>query len=374
MTLPLRSIFLFILVLFSSRLSGSEFNDDIIMGWTEGSHQSGFPVKETVFHWLESVVEEQSGLTVGLLEDELRENGFRDFNAEGRELGAVFLVSAWCDVEDSTVMLEIDPVQVYEDTSLIRDMEHFSRHAESLSFDVELLQADSEAPGFISFYGYFTISGVYYARRDFQTALQEVEKALEFLEEVPRETAATGYIMSSMIRVGMQDSPGAMNDLERALELNPLCVRALMAIGQLYYYAGNPQEAMIRYSRAIEVDSSYYAPYLLRADLLVQQGMYDEALGNYTRALQLYPGDAVTHFTVGIIRYQGEEYELGIEHFSSAIRFDSSMVDAYYGRGLCFMETGNTEQAVEDFETVLTLSSDPAKRNMVEQQLELLED
>lgn len=31
MLLPLRSIFLVVLVLFSSRLPGSEFNDDIIM-------------------------------------------------------------------------------------------------------------------------------------------------------------------------------------------------------------------------------------------------------------------------------------------------------------------------------------------------------
>jgi len=45
---PLRSIFLVALALFSSRLSGSEFNDDIIVAWAEGSQQSGFPVKETV--------------------------------------------------------------------------------------------------------------------------------------------------------------------------------------------------------------------------------------------------------------------------------------------------------------------------------------
>ena len=230
MLVSLRSIFLVALVLFSSRLSGSEFNDDIIVAWGEGSQQSGFPVKETMFRWLESVVG-QSGLTVGLLEDEVRENGFRDFNAQGRELGAVFLITAWCDVQGSTVMLEIDPVQVYEDTSLIRDMEHFSRPAESMSFDVELLQRDSEVPGFISFFSYFTISGVYYARGDYQTALQEVDKALEYLEEVPPETAATAYLMSSMIRTGLQDGPGAINDLEKALELNPLFVRAHMSIG-----------------------------------------------------------------------------------------------------------------------------------------------
>lgn len=370
-----RSILPLALVLSSSQLAFSQSGNHVLVGWTEGSHQGGFPVKETVLLWMESVVEEQCGLALGVLEDELGENGFRDFNAAGRELGAVFLITAECDVEGSTVMLKIDPVQIYEDTSLIRDMEHFSRPAEGVSFDAQLLESPSEAPGFIGFFGYFTAAGVWYARGDYRAALREVGKSLEYVGEVPPETAATGYIMSAMIRMALQDYPGAINDLDVAIELNPLSVRAHMSKGQLSYYgSGDIQNAMASYSRAIEVDSSYYKPYLLRADLLAQQGRYEEALRDYTRALELYPGDALTHFTVGIISYQRGEYELGMEHFSSAIRLDSSMVDAYYGRGLCAMESGDSEQAIEDMEAVLALSSDPAKRNVARQQLELLRD
>lgn len=368
------SAFIFVLVLFPSQLSASDPGDDIILGWTEGSLQGSLPVKETVFNWLRSVVEEQCGLSMGLLEEELREDGFRDFNAAGLELDALFLVTAWCDVQGSTVMLEMDPVQVYEDTSLIRDMEHFSRPAESMSFEAVLLENTSEVPGFISFFGYFTAAGVHYARGDYSTALREVERTLEYLEEVPPETAATAFIMSSMVRMGMRDYPGAIEDIDRAIQLNPSSVRAHMSKGMLTYYStGNTQDVMESYTRAIEADPSYYKPYMLRADLLAQQGMYEEALQDYSNALELYPGDAITHLTVGIIGYQLGEFELGIEHFSSAILFDSTMVDAYYGRGLCFKETGNTEQAVEDMETVLSLTFDPSKRNMVQQQLEQLE-
>jgi hypothetical protein len=370
-----RSVFLFAIVLFSSQLAVSESSDDVLIGWTEGSREDGLPVKETVLRWMESVVEDRCDLALGVLQDGVRENGFREFNAAGRELGAVFLITARCDVEGSAVMLGIDPVQIYEDTALIRDMEHFSRPAESVRFDAELLEDPSEVPGFISFFGYFTAAGVKYARGNYRAALEEVGRSLEYLEEVPPETAATAYIMSAMIRMAMQDYPGAIDDLDGALELNPLSVRGHMAKGQLSYYgSGNVRDAMASYSRAIEVDSSYYKPYLLRADLLVQQGRSEEALQDYVRALQLYPGDALTHFTVGIIRYQREEYDSGMEHFSSAIRLDSSMVDAYYGRGLCAMESGDSEQAIEDMEAVLALSSDPAKRNVARQQLELLRD
>lgn len=373
MGFPARLMLVSVIVLCSSALSASGSTDDIIMAWTEGSREGGLPVKETVFNWLAAVVEERCGLSMGLLEDEISEDGFRDFNAAGMELGAVFLVTARCDVEGSTVMLEMDPMHIYEDTSLIRDMEHFSRPHESLRFDAALLESGSEAPGFIGFFGCFAAAGVHYARGDYSDALREVDRTLDYLDEVPSETAATAYIMSAMIRMALQDYRGAIADLDRALHLDPSSVRAHMSKGMLYHYSGgSTQDVIISYARAIAADSSYYKPYLLRADLFVEQQRYEEALQDYARALELYPGDASTHLTVGIIHYRRREYSLGIEHFSSAIRFDPANEDAYYGRGLCYMEAGDTERAVEDMETLLSLSSDPVKRNMAQQQLDLL--
>src|SRR5262249_47615751 len=128
------------------------------------------------------------------------------------------------------------------------------------------------------------------------------------------------------------DLPGAIKDLDKALELDAKNAFNWWNRGETYYKMGNYDKAIPDLDKAIELDPNYFFPWQVR--------------GNRKRAKKDYTG-AITDFTASLKIFNGA-YTLMY-------------------RGLAYTEMGKAAEAQADFDAALKLY--PAVKTDMDQEL-----
>ena len=92
---------------------------------------------------------------------------------------------------------------------------------------------------------------------------------------------------------------------------------------------------------------------------LLNYGRYDEAIKEYTEAIELAPNFTEAYNTRGIAYVQQGELDQAIADFDKAIELDPELAKAYNNRGYAYYLKGEVAKAVSDFEKCIELSNDP---------------
>lgn len=106
------------------------------------------------------------------------------------------------------------------------------------------------------------------------------------------------------------------------------------------------------------------ALYQLRGVAHDNNGKYDKAIADYSRAIRLKPDDEV-HYNRGEAYFKQQQYRRAIKDFTRAIRFNRKMANAYYNRGTSYFHLRRFKKAIKDFSRTIRLSPRyaPAYRN-----------
>jgi len=91
------------------------------------------------------------------------------------------------------------------------------------------------------------------------------------------------------------------------------------------------------------------------SDALSKQGKYDEAIKEYTAAIELDPTLAGAYVGRGHVYYFQDRSLMALSDYSSAIELDPKYTDAYYGRGWAQLVNHVWDGAVSDFSKALEL-------------------
>lgn len=90
---------------------------------------------------------------------------------------------------------------------------------------------------------------------------------------------------------------------------------------------------------------------------LVQVGNYEQAVQDYTKALQVEPGNSYAYYNRGITRDRNGDYQGAVEDFSHAINLDPANADFFHNRGFSFRKQVTLSAA----ELITKLQTMPAK-------------
>ena len=85
-----------------------------------------------------------------------------------------------------------------------------------------------------------------------------------------------------------------------------------------------------------------------------QEGHFDDAIEEYTEAIQLDPQFLLAYIKRGVAYHNLQEYERAIEDFDEALRLDSESALAYKSRGDSLRMLGQLDRAFEDCTERLT--------------------
>ena len=119
--------------------------------------------------------------------------------------------------------------------------------------------------------------------------------------------------------------------------------------------AGNYQDAVEQFTRAIDLQPDYDKAYLARADAFEKLGMIREAAEDYDRAATFLDKDQEVFYQAGRLYFELAEYEKAIERLDKSISLKRNYVEPYQVKANVLMAQELYEEALEVAHNAVTL-------------------
>ena len=123
----------------------------------------------------------------------------------------------------------------------------------------------------------------------------------------------------------------ALEFFEKAIELDPHRPSVYESIGWFYLHKGQYEEAITHWHKALAINAELPGMYNNIARALMGLGRPAEAIEALEKDIRIAPRAATSHFLLGQLYLQREEYEKAREHYEKAIAIEPDHTNAYYG-------------------------------------------
>jgi tetratricopeptide (TPR) repeat protein len=116
----------------------------------------------------------------------------------------------------------------------------------------------------------------------------------------------------------------AMAAYERALELDPECVGALVNVGTLHFQARHWRKAEEFYKKALELEPDYALAHYNLANLCDERGDIANAFNHYGQALEIAPNYADSHYNLALLCQRTGQFMKAVRHWRTYLKLDPS--------------------------------------------------
>lgn len=200
--------------------------------------------------------------------------------------------------------------------------------------------------------------GMIYAEQgDFERALADYERALEF----DAQTTSI-HINRAGAYFRMGDYERALAEYDRALELDPEDDNNFVRRGNVYLRMSDYERAIFELDRAIEINPDNDRAYLTRGNAYLALGDYDRALNDYDRAIEINPDSSEFHvIRGGAYTTRLGDYERAISDYGRAIEIDPTYAPAYLLRAMAYMVIRDFERAIIDLDRAIDIDPTDAE-------------
>ncbi|MDI6737566.1 MAG: tetratricopeptide repeat protein [Nanoarchaeota archaeon] len=110
------------------------------------------------------------------------------------------------------------------------------------------------------------------------------------------------------------------------------------------------EEAIEDYTKALEINPKHAGALNNRGVVRYKQGRLEEAIEDYTKALEINPKYAGALNNRGSAKYSQGRLEEAIKDYTKALEINPRQADALYNRSIARKELGDIKGAEEDFE------------------------
>ena len=136
----------------------------------------------------------------------------------------------------------------------------------------------------------------------------------------------------------------------------------IFAIPSFYIYRGITyiltsrfDRALDDFDKAVQLDPNCANSYNNRGTAWYQKGDFDKALDDFDKAVQLNPNFAVAYNNRGAAWYQKGDFDKALADSTKAIQLNPNFAVAYYYRGSTHLKLGHGKEAAQDFKHYLNL-------------------
>jgi tetratricopeptide (TPR) repeat protein len=197
---------------------------------------------------------------------------------------------------------------------------------------------------------------VYYMNElhNYEAALNDFNKAVEINPSYVVAIANRGVTYGSL---GKNEK--AIADLERALTVNPNSPNPdfILRIADLRYVLNDFTGSIAEYNRLLAMDKMYPRIYSKRAGSKAMLGQAEDALEDAEKALQIDPKDEEAYNGRGLANRLLGRLNEAVNDFSLAIHIKEDYSRPYNNRGTVYLAQGQLERAIEDFSKAIELDS-----------------
>ncbi len=147
----------------------------------------------------------------------------------------------------------------------------------------------------------------------------------------------------------------AIKKFSEAIQVNPNFAQAYNQRGNAYYRLSNYQKSQADSSEAIRLNPQDVNAYYDRGFSLYTLGNYNGAIADYNQAIQLNPSSANFYYARGLARSKIKERQGAIEDLNKALKINPQYAEAYLERGTIYRKQGLKLQAVKDLDEAVAL-------------------
>jgi len=182
-----------------------------------------------------------------------------------------------------------------------------------------------------------------------QAQVRERHDALQRAEGSGASAAARGsaYGELGLILMATRFYDAAETAFGHAQALAPRQMRWPYYLAQLYRTTGDQPRAVERFERAVELDPTYVAALVRLGELYLDEGRAEEAEPLFEQALAVDPASAPALSGIGRAALAQGESARAIEHLERALAVGPPAWDIHYNLATAYRDAGNPERADE---------------------------
>jgi eukaryotic-like serine/threonine-protein kinase len=207
------------------------------------------------------------------------------------------------------------------------------------------------------------VDGIAAMRRDsgVDAALASLERAVAADSDSPLTYAALGE--AQWIKYNLSRDPlwfdKATDSIRQAEKRNPDLAPVRCVSGIMLQHSGLYELAVTEYLRAIELDPKSGEPHRRLGRVYQISNRVDEALVAYRRAAELDPQNGRNHQALGNYYFERANYGLAIQHWKKMVELNPGEPEAHIVLGAAYMNAGQFAAAESELRTSLGLEEKP---------------
>ncbi len=189
-------------------------------------------------------------------------------------------------------------------------------------------------------------------------AQESYDKALEVYNIMQKEnqSPAEVWVMKGQVELARNKFKEAITNFDQAIKIDESNPKTLHAIGNAYLQTDDLENAIAKYSKAIEMEevSAFYTD---RASAYLKQTEYRKAIADYDKAISLDKNNARAFTNRGKAYFELQEYKKAISDFDKALELDANYILAFINRAATKNFTKDFGGAMEDCNLALKIDS-----------------
>lgn len=160
---------------------------------------------------------------------------------------------------------------------------------------------------------------------------------------------ARDYYLSGILLI-LKDDRQAMIDFSKAIEIEPDYAKAYYQRARAFSSMGNKLKAIADYTRSIELEPNFANAYISRGNIYLQQGDYSSAIADYTRAVKIQPNHYAGYYNRAVAHSRQKNWNKALADYARVIRMRSDNADAHYARGRIYHYLGQYTAALSEYQ------------------------
>ena len=169
------------------------------------------------------------------------------------------------------------------------------------------------------------------------------------------EKSSVVYSLRGDCKYWLEQYDDAIEDFNKALELEGDNVTDLKNRAKTYYQMKEYEKALDDFNKVLEIDPEYEIDYFEKAYSEYKMKQHKEAIDDYTKYLSDYPESANAYNNRGLCQYKLENYKDAIEDYNKAIELNPEETLFINNRAEAYYWNDEYEEALNDWDKVLEI-------------------
>jgi mitochondrial import receptor subunit TOM70 len=190
-------------------------------------------------------------------------------------------------------------------------------------------------------------------KESYEEASQSFKKAIELNDLGDHEAFALNMRATFTYLEG--DTTGAMDDLTKAIELQPSLTQAFIKRASMHLELGNKEKAAEDFDQATEQNKDDPDIFYHRAQLHFILGEFADAAKDYQKSIDLDRDFIYSHIQLGVTQYKLGSIASSFATFRRCIKNFDKVPDVYNYYGELLLDQQKYEDAIERFEKAIEM-------------------